>query len=100
MKVVVIDKKEYTVKYDQYLDYTFIHCDINTRWTKAVKAQLKEDFNQLLKLRESPLFAMHELGDEKHLKFLQQFGFKYYQDVVGNDDILRQVYFTGNNYGS
>lgn len=95
MKVTVVDKVDYVIKYEEQQGLTFIHCDIKTKWTKQVKASLQEDFKTLRELKTSPIYALHELNDKKHCKFLQQFGFKYLQDVTGTDSKTRQVYYIG-----
>jgi len=80
MKLPIIERPEYTVFFEPvpYKDHilTFIHCDIRSKWSKSVKERLKRDFEVLTELRESPIFALHTIGDHKHLKFISLFGFK------------------------
>lgn len=98
-KITVADSPHYTIYYDEHHGLTFIHCEVKTTWTKTIKQQLLKEFNILKTLRGSPLYAIHEIGDNTHLKFLKLFGFTFVQDVIGTDGVNRQVYVTGNNYG-
>lgn len=95
MQVKVVDSADYTIKYEQHNGLTFIHCDIKVKWTKKVKQELQEDFNVLRTLHSAPIYAIHEIGDKKHLKFLTLFGFKHLEDVTGTDGKHRQVYYIG-----
>ena len=96
MKTVVVDNNDYQIEYDQHNDLTFIHCELKTTWTKTVKENLIRDFEVLKELRNAPIYAIHEIGDNKHYKFLQLFGFTLLQDVICTDGVKRQVFITGN----
>ena len=91
MKTPVIYNNDYIV----YLEYTFamsfIHCDCY-RWTKTVKKQLIEDIDKLVAIHREPIFAIHDLNDNKHLKFLYMMNFKYHSDFIGDDNLTRQLF--------
>lgn len=91
MKTPVITSQDYIVYFEPYQQYNFIHCDC-FKWSKEVKKQLIQDFDSLVSLHRRDIYALHELGDNKHLKFIQIFNFTYVQDVVGLDNVTRQLF--------
>lgn len=70
---------------------TFIHCDC-VKWTKEIKKQLLEDFNKLLSIHRNDIYALHELGDAKHEKFLKVFGFTFLSEFTGVDNLIKHIY--------
>jgi hypothetical protein len=91
LKVPVVRRSgAYTLFLEQARpELTFIHCDVEGRWTKSLKLRLIEDFKTLKSLHGGPIFALHPAKDEKHLKFLQMFGFKKVTDeFIGRADGL------------
>lgn len=91
MKTPVITSKDYIVYLEYSFNITFIHCDCY-RWTKEVKHSLKEDFEKLLTIHRQPVYAIHEIEDNKHLKFITMMGFTYFADFVGSDNKTRQLF--------
>ena len=91
MKVKVIETKNYIVYFEEDCGFTFIHCDC-MKWNKTVKNQLKEDFDSLFDKHRKDVYAIHEIGDAKHEKFVKIFGFEYFKDFVGLDGKLRQLF--------
>lgn len=91
MKTPVINTDDYTVYLENYSNNTFIHCDCY-RWTKTVKQQLKTDFDKLVDIHGKPIFAIHELNDSKHLRFLDMMDFKYHGEFIGDDKQTRQLF--------
>lgn len=91
MKTPVICSKDYTVYLEQHAGASFIHCDC-FKWTKQIKAKLIADLEILLQIHRRPVFAIHEIDDKKHLKFLSITGFVFYQDFLGQDNKMRQLY--------
>lgn len=78
LKVPVVRRSEYTLFLEQATArHPFIHCDIHSRWSPAVKAQLARDFATLKALHGGPFYALHDPSDLKHHKFLRMFGFKW-----------------------
>lgn len=75
-RVPVIIKDDYIVFFERFQGLTFVHCTVR-RWTKSVRASLKHDFTHLCALHDQPIFAVHEIGDTKHEKFLALFGFRF-----------------------
>jgi hypothetical protein len=62
------------------------------KWSKTVKNQLKIDFDKLFKFYKKDIYAIHEIGDTKHEKFISIFGFEYLKDFVGLDGKARQMF--------
>lgn len=95
IRIPVIQTQNYTVYFQAIrindLEYTFVHCDVR-EWSLQVLRSLRSDWNCLLDLHNAPLLAISEEGDEKHQKFLELFGFKYLQQLTGEDNILRNLY--------
>lgn len=91
MKTPVIRRKDYTVYFENHEGNTFIHCDCH-RWNKTVKQNLIKDFDVLCSLQEVSIYALHDIGDSKHLKFLTMFGFEWLCDVTCIDDVVRQIF--------
>ena len=93
MKTPVIETDDFTAYYDQHEDHTFLHCDVY-RYNKSVKKELQQGLKLLLAIRKSPLFAIHELHDSKHLKFITMLGFKYLETRLCLDNCKRDIYVT------
>lgn len=95
IRIPVIQTPNYTVYFQSILindlEYTFVHCDVR-EWSLTVLRSLRSDWNCLLDLHNAPLLALSEDGDEKHKKFLELFGFKYLQQIKGEDNVLRHLY--------
>lgn len=88
MKTPVVVRDDYTLYLEDYNGFWFIHCDCQ-RWTKTVKKQMFED---LIAVQKDDFYALHEIGDVKHEKFLKLFGFEFLEDFVGADNKPRQTY--------
>ena len=95
-KQPVITKKDYIVYLEFAFKMTFIHCDC-FRWNKTVKTNLLKDLEKLASLRTEPLFAIHEIDDKKHLKFITMMGFKHFMDFTGADNKMRQLFVRNQN---
>ncbi len=84
MKTPVIVKEDYILWYEPVsMDdslHVFVHCDVK-RWSPRIKRALKEDFETLRSLTKMPAYALHDVGDTKHLKFLIMFGFIHEIDL-------------------
>ena len=91
MKTPVITSKDYIVYLEHSFNMTFIHCDCY-RWSKGVKENIIDDFNKLLSIHRQPIFAIHEIEDGKHLKFITMMGFEHFKDFHGSDNKLRQLF--------
>jgi hypothetical protein len=90
-RVPVIVKPFYTVFLENYRDASIIHCDVY-KWTPAIRRSLQEDFGLLVYLKDDPIYAFHEIGDKKHKKFLELFGFVFVERVLGSDLKYRELY--------
>lgn len=91
MRARVIERDNYTVWFDQYEDQTFLHCEVY-RYNKTVKFELINYLKFLLRIRQSPLYAIHERDDPKHLKFLTMLGFKYLETRVTATNKVIEIY--------
>lgn len=91
MKIPVIHHKDYIVFLENDFGFTFIHCEC-LKWTKTVRKDILNDFNKLLEIHRKDIYAIHEIMDEKHKKFLKIVGFEYLKDFVGSDMLLRQLF--------
>ena len=91
MKTPVIKKQDYTVYFENHEGNTFIHCDCH-RWNKLAKQNLIKDFDVLCKLHGSNIYALHDIEDTKHLKFLTMFGFECMCNVTCTDGVVRQIF--------
>jgi hypothetical protein len=90
-RVPVIIKPEYVVSFERYNELTWIHCHVN-KWSPAIRRNLSQDFESLVHLHDDPIYAIHEIGDTKHEKFLALFQFQFLQSIVGSDNVERHVY--------
>jgi len=88
MKVPVAVCDDYTLFFENYKGLCFIHCDC-VRWTNSVRKRMLDD---LISLQKQDLYAIHEVCDIKHAKFLDLFGFKFLEDFVCLDGLHRQLY--------
>ena len=88
MKLAVAVCEDYTLFFEDDHGFCFIHCDC-VRWTKSVKKRMLAD---LVSVQKQDVFAIHEVGDKKHAKFLGLFKFEFLQDFVGLDGKNRQIY--------
>ena len=94
MKTPVINTDDYTVYFEYTYNNTFIHCDCY-RWSKMVKLQLKSDIDKLVELHRKPIYAVHDIGDKKHLKFLKMLGFEYQFDFPMDSGEMKQLFVRG-----
>jgi hypothetical protein len=98
MKTPVIMSEDYTVFLEYYQGLSIVHCDCY-KWSKDVKRQLTEDWNKLVSIHRKPIYAIHEIDDEKHLKFLTMMGFSLNNNFVGADGKERQLFVRSNQHG-
>ena len=92
MRARVIERSNYTVWFDQYEDQTFLHCNVY-RYNKTVKKELQNYLQFLLRIRQSPLYAIHQIGDKKHKKFLQMLEFELLETRVTKNKETIEIYF-------
>jgi hypothetical protein len=50
------------------------------------------DLKKLFEIHRNDVYAIHEIDDVKHKKFLGIVGFEYLKDFVGSDAKLRQIF--------
>lgn len=98
MKQPVISNDDYVIYLEFAFKSTFIHCAC-FKWNKSIKKRMMQDLNKLCALRTEPIFAIHEINDTKHLKFITMMGFKHFMDFTGADDKMRQL-FVRNHHGN
>lgn len=84
---------KYTVSLEQCRGLTYIHCDIYTKWSAALKRRLHTDFSNLLELSDTQEFyTLSAHDDHKHHKFLGLFGFTHMEDVPCEGGLIRPLY--------
>lgn len=86
LKVPVVIRDEYIIKFERSNGLTFGHCDVFAPWSKDVKYSLMADFDTLRRLHREPIHGVHIIGDKKHLKFLAMFGLHHapaLDDLIG-----------------
>jgi len=91
MKVPVIETPSFTISLEFDSGYTLIHCEVFV-YNKTVKRELQHALNLLLSIRQTPLLAVHDQGDTKHLKFLTLLGFEFLTTTECLDDNQRDIY--------
>ena len=91
IKVPVITSDNYVVYFENYDGFTFVHCDC-FGWSKTIKNSLKEDWEQLVKIHRRDIYALHEIDDHKHLKFLNLFGFVFHAVLPMKDGSEKHLY--------
>jgi hypothetical protein len=91
VKKPVVTENDYTLYLDEFEGLQFIHCDIR-KWNKTTKKQLHKALALLLKTHGQDLYAAHDIDDNKHRKFLEMYGFKYFSTEHCLDGLLRQVW--------
>lgn len=85
----------YTLYLESYNNNSFIHCDC-LKWNKSIKESLIDDVEKFVTIHRKPIFAIHEIADLKHLKFLKILGFVHHSDFKGMDNIMRQLFVKTN----
>jgi hypothetical protein len=92
LKVPVVQTDQFILYIEDVDGYWFIHCDVLTKWNKAVKHNLKLWFKRLTDECGKELFALHTPEDKKHEKFLKIFNFSYLHSIKGNDSKNYDIY--------
>jgi hypothetical protein len=85
-KVPVYRDNEILLRYEEHIYGTFIHCDI-TSWSKTVRERLSTVWGVLSGFHGGPIYALHDIHDRKHEKFLNLFGFKRLQALPNSKEI-------------
>lgn len=90
MRTLVMERKYYTVEYEQVENHTTIHCDVH-KYSKTIRKQLLKDLDLLMSMRQSPLIAVH-MDNKKHRKFLEMMGFEILVNGECSDGKNRDIY--------
>ena len=99
MKKPVIVEPDYTLYLDEFEGLQFIHCDVH-KWNKATKKRLHKALELLHNIyKQESFYATHDIDDNKHRKFLEMYGFKYFSTEHCLDGLLRQVWIKEMNNG-
>lgn len=75
LKVPVVRRDEFEILLEQHVSGTFIHCNVK-KYNSTVKREIMETWSAIKWLHAGPIYAMHDLTDHKHRKFLCMFGFE------------------------
>lgn len=62
------------------------------KWSPSVFRQMQRDWDAIRPLIQAPIFAANVDEDEKWVKFITRFGFRYFRQVVGTDGSERGLY--------
>ena len=62
------------------------------QWSPSVYRQMKRDWDSIRPLIDAPIFAANVDEDDKWVKFITRFGFRYFKQVVGTDGSQRGLY--------
>lgn len=89
-KVPIIRTYNYVLYLEQFDGFTFIHCDVY-KWNKTIKKELHKALDYLIRTYGT-LCALHNIDDNKHRKFLEMYGFKFYHNIDCLDGECRQVW--------
>lgn len=85
-KVPVYQDNDFVLKYEEHEQGTFIHCDV-FNWNKTVKSKLANVWGVLSNFHGGPIYALHDIHDRKHEKFLIMFGFSVLRPLPDNKEI-------------
>lgn len=91
MKVPVVQTADFDIFFELHDGLTWIHCDV-CRYNKTVRHELIVALKLLMTIRNTPLYAVHEIQDKKHQKFITKLGFKYLQTNLCTDGKQRDIY--------
>lgn len=91
MKTPVVLKEDYKIYFELYMDLIFVHSDV-FRWNKAVKGAFLKDSDDVVRLLNTPVYAYHVVGDDKHLKFLKLNKFYLVREGLSDKGELLQIY--------
>ena len=73
-KVPVYRSPDFVVLFEEHEHGTFIHCEAKN-WNKTVRNKMLEVWGVLSTFHGGPIYALHDVHDRKHEKFLKLFGF-------------------------
>lgn len=91
--VLLIENDEFEAHLQQFGERTFVHCAVLAPWTKSLRFTIQEHLNQIMAWRKDPLFALHTVGDNKHLTFLRIMEFTFDHHIEDTpDNVPRMVY--------
>jgi len=93
LKVPVVRRADFEILFEQHVSGTFVHCNVKN-YNATVKREIMTCWSQLTQLHGGPIYALHDLPDHKHRKFLCLFGFKRHQVLPNLKElwIWRPVY--------
>lgn len=93
LKVPVCRRENFEILFEQHVSGTFVHCNVK-KYNSTVKRELQDCWRQVTELHGGPIYALHDLPDHKHRKFLCLFGFRHLKSLPGLKElwIWRPVY--------
>lgn len=62
------------------------------KWTPSVLKLMYADWTAIRPKIDAPIFAASEFEDEKWIKFIHRFGFRYFKQVIGTDGQEKGLY--------
>lgn len=62
------------------------------QFSPTIFKMMKDDWAEFRPKIDAPLFACSFAQNEKWIKFVEKFGFRYFRDVVGTDGSVRKLF--------
>ena len=89
VKTPVVQRQDYVMYLEFFAGMHWFHTDV-FKWSSEVKKEFIKDLNTLQELISVPLVAM--IDNPKLAKFAKSIGFKYEQDITGDDNETYEIY--------
>ena len=90
-----------TDRFEAYIEWynhkVFGHVDV-LKWDKTTKKEIHTALDSLVNTYTA-IYALHDIDDNKHRKFLEMYKFKYFSTEHCLDGLYRQVWIKEINNG-
>jgi hypothetical protein len=88
-KFPVVNRQEYIMYLELFSNLYWLHTDV-FKWSAETKKHYIKDLNQLQSLLNAPLYGL--VDNDKLGKFGEALGFKFINNIVGQDGTTNQIY--------
>tara|TARA_R110000764_G_scaffold53302_1_gene116067 strand:+ start:147 stop:461 length:315 start_codon:yes stop_codon:yes gene_type:complete len=96
-KIPVVDTDRFEAYIEWYDGKVFGHVDV-LKWDKTTKKEIHTALNILVNTYKA-IYALHDIDDNKHRKFLEMYKFKYFSTEHCLDGLYRQVWIKESTNG-
>ena len=96
-KIPVFTTDRFEAYIEWYNDKVFGHVDV-LKWDKTTKKEIHTALDSLVNTYKA-IYALHDIDDNKHRKFLEMYGFNYFSTEHCLDGLYRQVWIKEINNG-